>query len=97
MVSDLKMSVSASGGAAVIRWGGFANFCDNPEITAACIWTRTSNTGLQQEEQSAVGNIDGQLKVGPTRGLRAPVPATVSQWQLSFFYAVTNGETEARR
>jgi len=34
MVCDLKMSVSDIGSAAVIRWGSFVNFCDNPEITA---------------------------------------------------------------
>ena len=73
------MSVSDSGSVAMIKWGGFVNFCDNPEIIALCISRWTSKTGPQQEEQSAVGNVDGQLKVGPTRRLRAPVPATYGE------------------
>lgn len=68
------MSVSDSVSSAVIKWGGFVNFCHNPEITAVRIW-RTSNTGPQQEGQSVVGDIDGQLTVSPTRRQRAPVPA----------------------
>lgn len=60
MVCDLKMSASESVSAAVIKWNGFVNDWEHLEITGVCI-RRTSNTGPQQEEQHAVGNIGGQL------------------------------------
>ena len=44
--------------------------------TAVCILRETSNTGLWEKEQRAKGNIDGQLKVGPTHGVPAGAPGT---------------------
>jgi hypothetical protein len=73
------MSVSDCGSIAMIKWGGFVIFCDSPEITTVCNWRKSSKIASHQEEQSAVGNIDGQLKVGPTRRLWALLPATYGE------------------